>query len=149
MTYSKLLIAVDATDDANLVIAGAQRVAGPGTQHHLITVVEPLTSVYSSMVWGQLSTNTETIEKALVDESLVRLKSLADRHGLDNGLTHVHLGTPSVVIREQAEELDVDMIVIGTHARRGVGLLLGSTANSVLHGVTRDVLVIRLGLQDT
>ena len=37
-----------------------------------------------------------------------------------------------------------DLIVIGTHGRHGLGLLLGSTASGVIHGVQCDVLAVRV-----
>jgi universal stress protein A len=37
-----------------------------------------------------------------------------------------------------------DLIVIGSHGRHGMGLLLGSTANAVLHGSPCNVLAVRL-----
>jgi universal stress protein A len=43
-----------------------------------------------------------------------------------------------------AEELGVDLIVMGTHGRHGLGLLLGSTATGVLHGCPCDVLTVRI-----
>jgi universal stress protein A len=36
-------------------------------------------------------------------------------------------------------------IVIGTHGQKGLQLLLGSTANAVLHGAGCDVLSVRIG----
>jgi universal stress protein A len=39
-------------------------------------------------------------------------------------------------------------VVLGTHGQKGVQILLGSTANSVLHGANCDVLVVRVGQQD-
>ena len=45
----------------------------------------------------------------------------------------------------KAEELGADLIVIGSHGRRGLALLVGSTANGVLHGAVTDVLAVRVG----
>lgn len=36
------------------------------------------------------------------------------------------------------------MIVVGSHGRHGLALLLGSTANDVLHGAPCDVLAVSL-----
>jgi len=38
----------------------------------------------------------------------------------------------------------MDLIVLGTHGQKGVQLLLGTTANSVLHGSNCDVLAVRI-----
>ena len=38
----------------------------------------------------------------------------------------------------------MDLIVLGTHGQKGVQLLLGATANSVLHGSCCDVLAVRV-----
>jgi universal stress protein A len=43
-----------------------------------------------------------------------------------------------------AEENGVDLIVLGSHGRQGIQLLLGSTANAVLHGAPCDVLAVRV-----
>jgi len=44
-----------------------------------------------------------------------------------------------------AEIAGADLIIIGSHARTGVKrLMLGSTANAVLHGAPCDVLVVRI-----
>jgi universal stress protein A len=56
----------------------------------------------------------------------------------------VLIGSPAVEIRELAASLGVDLIVIGTHGKHGLGLLLGSTANAVLHGVPCDVLAVKI-----
>ena len=44
-----------------------------------------------------------------------------------------------------AEELGTDLIVVGSHGRHGLALLMGSTANGVLHGANCDVLAVRVG----
>ena len=45
-------------------------------------------------------------------------------------------------IHRVAKEQDVDLIVVGSHGRHGLALLLGSTASAVLHGAPCDVLAI-------
>ena len=73
-----------------------------------------------------------------------RLKELAASVGVPDDRIHVVFGVPGQSIRDTAESIGADLIVIGSHGRRGMGLLLGSTANSVLHGVRRDVLTVRI-----
>ena len=43
-----------------------------------------------------------------------------------------------------ADKISADLIVIGTHGQSGLKLLLGSTANAVLHGVKVDVLAVKV-----
>ncbi|WP_163009288.1 universal stress protein, partial [Pseudomonas viridiflava] len=53
-------------------------------------------------------------------------------------------GQPRQEIHQLASKRDCDLIVIGSHGRHGLALLLGSTANDVLHGAPCDVLAVRL-----
>lgn len=53
-------------------------------------------------------------------------------------------GSAKHLIVDEAKERDVDLIVVGSHGRHGVRLLLGSTANAVIHGAHCDVLAVRL-----
>jgi len=43
-----------------------------------------------------------------------------------------------------AREQDIDLIVVGSHGRHGIDVLLGSTANAVLHRAHCDVLAVRV-----
>jgi nucleotide-binding universal stress UspA family protein len=57
---------------------------------------------------------------------------------------HVRVGTPADEIVALAKELDADLIVVGTHGRRGVRrLLLGSVARAILRHAGCPVLVVR------
>jgi len=56
----------------------------------------------------------------------------------------VEIGNPKAEIVRVASEKDIDLIVIGTHGRHGIGLLLGSTATGVIHHAHCDVLTVRL-----
>ncbi len=58
---------------------------------------------------------------------------------------HLIFGRPESEIHRIAEEQGADLIVVGSHGRHGLALLLGSTANGVLHGASCDVLAVRVG----
>ena len=48
------------------------------------------------------------------------------------------------IIINIADQEKVDLIIVGSHGRHGLALLLGSTANSVLHHAKCDVMAVRL-----
>ena len=57
---------------------------------------------------------------------------------------HLVVGRPESEIHHVAEEIGADLIVVGSHGRHGLALLMGSTANGVLHGSKCDVLAVRV-----
>ena len=60
--------------------------------------------------------------------------------------TRVHLGSPSRLILEVAEQVAAELIVVGTHGRKGAAhLFLGSVAEHVARTSTSPVLVVREG----
>ena len=84
------------------------------------------------------------IDGRLVSEAREQLTALAGELGVPDVQTHITLGSTGSEIRRVADEQGVDLIVVGSHGRHGVALLLGSTANAVLHGATCDVLAVRV-----
>ncbi len=59
-------------------------------------------------------------------------------------VTHVRVGRPAHEIAQLAADLDADMVVVGTHGRRGARrLLLGSVAEEVMRLSRCPVLVVR------
>lgn len=75
-------------------------------------------------------------EKAM--EKVVKELGLSDDHAI------IIEGPAKHVILEEAEKIKADLIICGSHGRHGVRLLLGSTANSILHGAKCDVLAVRV-----
>lgn len=57
----------------------------------------------------------------------------------------VRIGVPKFEITAMANEIGADLIVLGSHGRHGWRLILGSTANGVLHLAEADVLAVRIG----
>jgi len=74
----------------------------------------------------------------------LRLAKLAEKLAVTEDRLWLEMGSPKSEIIRVAEENKVDLIVVGSHGRHGLGLLLGSTANGVLHHAACDVLAVRL-----
>jgi universal stress protein A len=145
MAYERILVAVDLTDEAQQVLQVARDLAtAKGAKLTSITVVKPLTHVYGGLDMAPLATSTQSFEAEAIQQAKAQLAEFATQFGIDADNVLVRVGAPAYEIRAAAEELDVDLIVIGTHGKHGLGLLLGSTANAVLHGVPCDTLAVRV-----
>ncbi|MDD5578566.1 MAG: universal stress protein [Methylobacter sp.] len=73
-----------------------------------------------------------------------RVAKLGEELGVPEESQLIEMGSPKLEIVRIAEEKNVDLIVVGSHGRHGFALLLGSTANGVLHHAKCDVLAVRL-----
>lgn len=140
--YQRILVAIDLTDEAPEVLRKAQRLAdNNGATLELLHVVEPVGYAYG----GDLPLDLSDLQQQLEDNARSKLDEYANQYGVGANNRHVIVGRPGSEIRRQAEERNADLIVIGSHGRHGLQLLLGSTANSVLHGAACDVLAVRVG----
>lgn len=146
MGYKHILAAVDLSEEAREVLDRARHVAD---QHKarlsVCTAVKPLTHVYGGldmMAYTQASVNFE--EEALA-QARSQLETEAKRIKVKPADVHVVIGAPATLVVETAKSLDADLIVVGSHGKHGLGLLLGSTANGVLHQASCDVLTVRIG----
>ncbi len=145
MGYNNILVAVDLTEEADEVISAAAALAKEqGAKLSVVSVVKPLSRVYGGLDMAPITSGAVAFEKEALDQATKQLTELSSVYKVNAGDVHVALGHPPTEIRALAESLETDLIVIGTHGRHGLGLLLGSTANAVLHGVPCDVLAVKI-----
>ncbi|MFW6093435.1 MAG: universal stress protein [Pseudomonadota bacterium] len=146
MAYRHILAAVDLTDEAGDVLRRARRVADEHEARlSVATVVRPLTHVYGGldmMAYTQASVN---FEDEAAKQARSRVEPEAGKLGVAPDDVHVYVGAPATQVVEAASQLGADLIVLGSHGKHGLGLLLGSTANGVLHQAECDVLTVRVG----
>ena len=139
--YKTILLATDLSDQAEHIAARAVAIGnGNNATLHVIHVVEPLNMTYGGDIPMDFSGIQEKIQKQ-TDEQLTKL---CQQYAILTKNQYVVLGRPSTEIHKKAEELSADLIVIGSHGRHGLALLLGSTASAVLHGASCDVLAVRI-----
>lgn len=83
----------------------------------------------------------------VVREAEGYLEAVADRlrgEGIRDVRTSVWYGHPAESIVEAARLYQVDLIMMSTHGRSGLGrLILGSVAESVIRGTTTPILLVR------
>ena len=142
MSYKNILVAVDYTNDANKVFAKAQELANINSAKlSVMHIVEPIdvTGPYDLAPIMPLE-----LDQQLEQRAGEFLQKLLEHHQAKDVQALVKVGSIKSELFSLVEELGIDLIVIGTHGRHGVGLLLGSTATSVLHGTPCDVLAVRI-----
>ena len=157
--YRRILVALDTSDAAPQVLAAAVRHAGEarhtaadennpgGVEVHTVSVVNPVTRVYLG-VDHLFDESTTDIEAAITRVCRRRLDQHAASYDIPERCRHVRHGDRVEQIRALAHELDVDLLVIGSHGTRGVALWFGSTPNAVLRHIESDVLAVHLERAD-
>ena len=85
---------------------------------------------------------TMEYEDALLDAAAEQLAKLARELNLDNPRLEVVLGSAAASILSWAEAQGVDLIVMGSHGRRGLARLLGSTTHAVLNRARCEILSV-------
>ena len=142
--YQNVLVAIDLSEDSTPVVQRGRAIAeGSSAQLHLIHVIEPLSFAYG----GDIPMDFSGIQEEIHQQATQQLHRFAEANNIDPQHQHILLGKPEVEIHAKAEELGIDLIVIGSHGRHGLALLMGSTANGVMHGASCDVLAVRVGKQ--
>jgi universal stress protein A len=137
--YKHILFATDLTEDSDFLISKVREMRGyTGAKLSLIHVVEPLPG-YSYAYLG-----IEDIEGQLIEEAKQTIAKLGETLNVHKSEQFVEVGPTKTKILKLAEELNIDLIVTGSHGRHGLSLLLGSTANAIIHGAKCDVLTVRL-----
>lgn len=139
--YSNILVAIDLNDEAEPVSKKACALAEmTGAKLHFIHVTEPLSYAYG----GDVPMDLSAIQAQLQDHAQQRLDEFMQSHNLQDCGQVLCNGHIENEVHRVAEEIGADLIVVGSHGRHGLALLLGSTSNSVLHGATCDVLAVRI-----
>lgn len=143
--YRNILVAVDLSNESRIVIKRAIECVNQDAKIHLVYVQEPMDSVYMGVVpYGPVFVGMDEVEANLKKELNDKLAGLGKEFNLAADNLHHLNGVPAREIHQFVEDNAIDLVVIGTHGQKGVQLLLGSTANSVLHGCTCDVLAVRI-----
>ncbi len=116
-----------------------------GAELHMLHVIEDLRAVVPDYHYGAVEWPKELFEQmqSRAQSSLKELVAAQGEAQQQYPVLAVRQGRPFEQIVEYAEQHHVDLIVIGSHGRTGLGrLLMGSVAERVVRHASCPVLVV-------
>jgi nucleotide-binding universal stress UspA family protein len=144
--YGKILVPIDGSETSTRGFNEAIKIAKvQGSQVLLVHIVNEfiLDITYSAGIFPQnLVESLVKTGRAILDAA----ESAAKKEGVkvESVLLESIGGVAGDLILAQAKKWKADLIVMGTHGRRGlVRLALGSDAENVVHAATVPVLLVR------
>ena len=142
--HKKILVAVEPNAEANHVLELAKDYIEDGTTYAVVSVVPPMTAYYGGPAGMSEIGSLGQYDREMVEATEKNLSDAVAAVNLDPRHARVVRGHPADELCSIAEDEGFDLIVIGTHTRGLLRLLLGSTAAGVLHGATCDVMLVRV-----
>lgn len=146
----KILLATDGTKHSDSAIDTIRKFhLTEGDEIRIVTVVDMAVPLAIDLYAGYLPSTTE-IEKSVRENAEKVLGSTTEKVRSffpDQTVIltqEVLMGSPESRIVETAEEMEADLIIVGSHGyNRWERLLLGSVSDSVVHHAPCSVLVVR------
>ncbi|TCB57294.1 universal stress protein [Acinetobacter terrestris] len=146
MSYQNILVPVDGSDISLSAVKNAAQIAQAfGGQLTLISLVteDPFAEAdfyYPSPIMKEYFVQAY----ANAEKSLKQAQTIASENGITANTQIVKGNVSEEGIIETAEKLKIDLIVMGSHDRKGFQkFLLGSFAQDVLKGTKLPVLIVK------
>lgn len=139
--YKNIIVAIDINAQYEPVINKALAICESPSDVSIAYI--PLPTIYlQPYLYGMDYTAMDDSDR--ISRAREQLEDIAKKFDIPQSNVYLKTGNAADEIRQFASDTNADLIVIGTHGRSGFKLLLGSTANAVLHGVQQDVLAVRI-----
>jgi len=141
--YQHILLAVDYSEHEDRVARRAKDLAKK--YQAKLSIIHVLDNIpMPDTGYGTAISLTEDSGYELLEAEKARLMQIGDQLNIASANRWMIWGAPKQEIVRLAERESIDLIVVGSHGRHGLSLLLGSTANSVLNYAGCDVMTVRL-----
>ena len=146
--YKRVLVAVDGSDTSNMALNEAIKLAKDQQATIRIVHVVDLIPTFTDLETPSQFIQYQDALRQIGQKTLSDAKTLSEKAAIPTeGLMHVIETTGEHVydaIAEEGARWPADLIVIGTHGRRGVRrFILGSVAEGVMRVATKPVLLVR------
>ncbi|MDA8381812.1 MAG: universal stress protein [Betaproteobacteria bacterium] len=145
--FKHILVPVDGSPTADKALALASGLAKEqGAALRIVHVVDESMIALGAQGWIPDYDSVRGALREAGNRLLERAKRDAEKLGVvpESALLEVAIGRLATVIAEDAAHSGADLIVMGTHGRRGVDrLFLGSVADGVVRTASMPVLLVR------
>jgi universal stress protein A len=138
--YKRILVAIDLSEEAHsLLEKGTELAKQYNAVLQVVHVMDwPLTGFDPMMGYSAVN------DESLMEEMANAVKRVAEKHGITEENTHTLMGQPTTTVVHLVDELKADLLIIGSHGKRGWRALLGSTASAIMQIIQCDCLLVRI-----
>ena len=141
--YQNILLAIDFSDYGHYV---AQRTKSLAEQFnarlHILLVLDNIPM--PDTPYGMVIPLNEDSSYDLLEAEKNKLIQISNQLDISPEHRWMIWGEPQQEITQLAAQEQIDLIVVGSHGRHGLAVLMGSTAKGVLYHAECDVLAIHL-----
>lgn len=130
--YKTIICAIEASDEGEKVLLKAYELSQLCDAKLFVTHIIPYTILPNDY------------QKELKEKAIPSIESKAIALGIPLKNVTVKFGKPYEQICLLAENKRADLIVLGTHSKKGIHALIGSTANAVANYAKCDVSLIKI-----
>lgn len=130
--YKKILCAIEASDEGKEILSKAYELSKLHKAKLLVTHIIPYTLL------------PKDYQKELKEKAIPEIESIITSLGITKKNMSVKFGKPYEQVCMLAEKKNADLIILGTHSKKGINALIGSTANAVANYAKCDVLLIKV-----
>jgi universal stress protein A len=141
--YQHVLLATDLSEESEAIATRAQQIAKQvNAKISIAHIIEPTPMMYGG---GEFAIPLDVgLEETLQAEIQKKLAQQAERLAIPVENQFIRNGATKETLVELIKELNADLLVVGSHDQKGLGLLMGSTANALLHAMPCDILAVRV-----
>ncbi|MDP3560868.1 MAG: universal stress protein [Legionellaceae bacterium] len=137
--YKRVLLATDFDDVGINAARKAKKIADENKASlFLVHVVEPIPAYAYPGFAGFAE-----VEVSIREQAERELNKLAEQIDVDKKHRLLEFGSIKNEVLRVAHEHKIELIVTGSHGKHGLALLLGSTADAILHAAHCDILIVR------
>lgn len=143
MAYKNIVIGVELIEDSDQGIITKASEIIRNKEEIKLTLVHAIEHMrgYGAAYGVAVGAEIEEVLYKNAEESMRKLGAILN---VPKERQIIKFGPAKTLVLDEANQSSADLIVVGSHGRHGLRLLIGSTANAILHGAKCDVLAVRL-----